>query len=47
MGTDGVAIVALSNATQRRHRVRDGIAYAELDAKTLAALLALRIHFDR
>jgi hypothetical protein len=40
-------IIAYAGATERKHRIRDGIAYAELDAQTLAGLLALRIHFDR
>lgn len=39
-------IVAVAATTARKHRIRDGIAYAELDAKTLARLVALRIHFD-
>lgn len=39
-------IVAVAATTTRKHRIRDGIAYAELDAKTLAGLVALRIHFD-
>jgi phytanoyl-CoA dioxygenase PhyH len=39
-------IVAVAATTARPHRLRDGIAYAELDAKTLARLVALRIHFD-
>jgi ectoine hydroxylase-related dioxygenase (phytanoyl-CoA dioxygenase family) len=39
-------IVAVPNAAQRKHRIRDGVVYAELDARTLAGLLALRIHFD-
>lgn len=39
-------IVAVAATTARKHRTRDGIAYAELDAKTLAGLVALRIHFD-
>jgi hypothetical protein len=39
-------IVAVASTTARKHRLRDGIAYAELDAKTLARLVALRIHFD-
>jgi len=39
-------IVAVAPTTARKHRIRDGIAYAELDAKTLARLVALRIHFD-
>jgi hypothetical protein len=40
-------IVAVAATTARKHRIRDGIAYAELDAKTLAGLVALRVHFDR
>jgi hypothetical protein len=39
-------VVAVAPTTARKHRIRDGIAYAELDAKTLAGLVALRIHFD-
>jgi hypothetical protein len=39
-------IVAVAATTARKHRIRDGIAYGELDAKTLAGLVALRIHFD-
>ena len=39
-------IIAIAGATERKHRIRDGIAYAELDAQTLAGLIALRIHFD-
>jgi len=39
-------IVAVAATTARKHRIRDGIAYAELDAQTLARLVALRIHFD-
>lgn len=39
-------IVAVASTTARKHRLRDGIAYAELDARTLARLVALRIHFD-
>jgi hypothetical protein len=39
-------IVAVAATTARKHRIRDGIAYAELDAKTLARLVALRIHFE-
>jgi hypothetical protein len=39
-------IVAVAATTARKHRIRDGVAYAELDAKTLAGLVALRIHFD-
>jgi Phytanoyl-CoA dioxygenase (PhyH) len=39
-------IVAVAAGTARKHRIRGGIAYAELDAKTLAGLVALRIHFD-
>jgi hypothetical protein len=39
-------IVAVAATTARKHRIRDGIAYAELDAITLAGLVALRIHFD-
>lgn len=39
-------IVAVAATTARKHRLRDGIAHAELDAKTLAGLVALRIHFD-
>ena len=39
-------IMAIASSTERKHRIRDGVAYAELDAKTLAGLVALRIHFD-
>lgn len=39
-------IVAVSSTTNRKHRIRDGIAYAEVDAQTLAGLIALRLHFD-
>lgn len=39
-------IVAVAATTARKHRLRDGVAYAELDAITLAGLVALRIHFD-
>lgn len=39
-------VVAVASTTPRKHRIRDGIAYAKLDAKTLAGLVALRIHFD-
>lgn len=39
-------VVAVAASTPRKHRIRDGIAYADLDAKTLAGLVALRIHFD-
>jgi hypothetical protein len=39
-------IVAVAATTARKHRIRDGVAYAELEAKTLAGLVALRIHFD-
>ena len=39
-------IVAVAATTTRKHRIRDSVAYAELDAKTLAGLVALRIHFD-
>jgi hypothetical protein len=36
----------VSDDSSRKGRTRDGIAYAEPDADTLADLLALRIHFD-
>lgn len=39
-------IVAVGGTTKRKHRIRDGIAYAELASETLAGLVALRIHFD-
>jgi len=39
-------IVAVAATTTKKHRIREGIAYAELDARTLAGLVALRIHFD-
>lgn len=39
-------IMAVAGTTKRKHRIRDGITYAELDAETLAGLVALRIHFD-
>jgi hypothetical protein len=39
-------VVAVAATTAKKHRIRDSIAYAELDAKTLAGLVALRIHFD-
>lgn len=39
-------VVAVAGTTVRKHRIRDGIAYAELDAETLAGLVALRLHFD-
>lgn len=39
-------VIAVAATTSRKHRIRDGIAFAELDAKTLAGLVALRIHFD-
>jgi ectoine hydroxylase-related dioxygenase (phytanoyl-CoA dioxygenase family) len=38
--------MAIAGTTERRHRIRDGVAYAELDAETLTGLVALRIHFD-
>jgi hypothetical protein len=34
-------IIAIAGATERKHRIRDGIAYAELDTQTLAGLIAL------
>lgn len=40
-------IVAVAATTARKHRIRDGIAFAELDAKTLAGLVAFRVHFDQ
>jgi hypothetical protein len=39
-------VVAVAATTARKHRIRDGVAYAELNAKALAGLVALRIHFD-
>ena len=39
-------VVAVATTTASKHRIRGGIAYAELDAKTLAGLVALRVHFD-
>lgn len=39
-------IMAIASTTKRKHRIRDGITYAELDAETLAGLVALRVHFD-
>jgi ectoine hydroxylase-related dioxygenase (phytanoyl-CoA dioxygenase family) len=39
-------VVAVAATTAKKHRLRDGVAYAELDAKTLTGLVALRIHFD-
>jgi hypothetical protein len=39
-------IIAIAGATEKKHRIRDGIAYAELDAQALAGLVAVRIHFD-
>ncbi|MES1187599.1 MAG: phytanoyl-CoA dioxygenase family protein [Myxococcales bacterium] len=39
-------IMAVAGNTGRKHRIRDGVAYAEPDAETLAGLVALRIHFD-
>jgi hypothetical protein len=39
-------IFPVSDDSCRKRRVRDGIAYAEPDAGTLADLLALRVHFD-
>ena len=39
-------VLAVATGTTRKHRIRDGVAYAELDAQTLAGLVALRIHFD-
>jgi ectoine hydroxylase-related dioxygenase (phytanoyl-CoA dioxygenase family) len=39
-------ILAVAGTTERKHRTRDGITYAELDAETLAGLVALRVHFD-
>ncbi|HWA76294.1 MAG TPA: phytanoyl-CoA dioxygenase family protein [Polyangiaceae bacterium] len=39
-------IIAIAGTTKRKHRIRDGITYAELDAETLAGLVALRVHFD-
>jgi hypothetical protein len=39
-------IMVVGGATKRKHRIRDGITYAELDAETLAGLVALRVHFD-
>lgn len=39
-------IFAVGDDSSRKGRVRDGIAYAEADADTLAELLALRVHFD-
>ena len=39
-------VMAVATTTARKHRIRDGVAYAELGAKTLAGLVALRLHFD-
>jgi ectoine hydroxylase-related dioxygenase (phytanoyl-CoA dioxygenase family) len=39
-------VMAVTATTARKPRFRDGIAYAELDAESLAGLVALRIHFD-
>jgi ectoine hydroxylase-related dioxygenase (phytanoyl-CoA dioxygenase family) len=39
-------VVAVATPTTMKHRIRQGLAYAELDAQTLAGLVALRIHFD-
>jgi len=39
-------VMAVAGTTKRKHRIRDGITYAELDAETLAGLVALRVHFD-
>lgn len=39
-------IMAIASSTERKHRIRDGVAYAELEAETLAGLVALRVHFD-
>lgn len=39
-------IMVVAGTTKRKHRIRDGITYAELDAETLAGLVALRVHFD-
>jgi hypothetical protein len=39
-------IVAVGDDSFRKNRPRHGVAYAEPDARTLAALVALRVHFD-
>lgn len=39
-------ILPVDDASRRKDRIRDGIAYAEPDANTLAQLVALRLHFD-
>ena len=39
-------IFPVSDDSCKKGRIRDGIAYAELDADTLADLVALRLHFD-
>jgi hypothetical protein len=39
-------IMSVAGTTKRKNRIRDGITYAELDAETLAGLVALRVHFD-
>lgn len=39
-------IMSVAGTTKRKNRIRNGITYAELDAETLAGLVALRVHFD-
>jgi len=39
-------VMPVLNERGEAHRVKEGIAYAELDQVTLARLLALRLHFD-
>lgn len=39
-------IMPVDDDSRRKARIRDGFAYAEPDAHTLAQLVALRLHFD-
>jgi ectoine hydroxylase-related dioxygenase (phytanoyl-CoA dioxygenase family) len=39
-------VLPVASDCEGKHRIRDGIPYAEPDAQTLSRLLALRIHFD-
>jgi hypothetical protein len=39
-------ILPVDDDSRRKDRIREGIAYAEPDAHTLAQLVALRLHFD-
>jgi hypothetical protein len=39
-------VFPVADDSEGKHRIRDGVPYAEPDALTLGKLLALRIHFD-